>query len=105
MDMNKVASTSKLCAWNRSRKHVESAPLKKINFSRPKKDSFPREIVSKDNSGIPVSFGNPTLSGNDFINQKLQELKLISPNSAVFTSLSQTLDKSETSGTETAEED
>ena len=59
MDMNKIASTSKLCAWNRSRKHVESAPLKIIDFRRPKKGSLPREITPEQPSVISISGADP----------------------------------------------
>lgn len=34
-----VACTSQLCTWNRSRTKAEPAPLKSINFNRPRKDS------------------------------------------------------------------
>ena len=36
LELNKVASTSKLCAWNKSRKQVETAPLVNISFNRSK---------------------------------------------------------------------
>ena len=37
IDLNKVACTSKLCAWKKSRTQANPAPLLAINFSRPKK--------------------------------------------------------------------
>ena len=37
MDLNKVACTSKLCAWKKSRTQANQAPLLTINFRRPKK--------------------------------------------------------------------
>ena len=45
MDLHKVASTSALCQWKRSRQQVALAPLCKINFGRPKQtDTCPKNI-------------------------------------------------------------
>ncbi|XP_057296778.1 uncharacterized protein LOC130625692 [Hydractinia symbiolongicarpus] len=37
LELNKKACTSKLCSWKKSRKRAHPAPLKHINFKRPKK--------------------------------------------------------------------
>eukprot|EP00794_Sanderia_malayensis_P018406 gene18406-20261_t len=55
MELNKAACTSKLCAWKRSRQHAEAAPLKQINFRRPKKDAFLMKIPSCKQMEAPFS--------------------------------------------------
>ena len=43
LQLNKVAVTSKLCQWNRSRKSTAPDILKNINFKRPKKEDLPQQ--------------------------------------------------------------
>ena len=45
LKLNKVASSSKLCAWNKSRKQVETTPLVDISFNRLKGDELVSNVV------------------------------------------------------------
>ena len=46
LDLNKVAFTSKLCAWKKSRKRAHPAPLKEMCFKRPKEDDMVPKVAS-----------------------------------------------------------
>ena len=105
LELNKTASTSELCAWKRSRKQAEASPLKKIDFTRPKVGSLPKEFPSCGQSECPYSYSDPSLNENSDNSIKLNQLKLIAPNAAIFTSISGgTRNQQESSGTETADE-
>ena len=103
--LNKTSPTSMLCSWNRSRKHAEPSLLKKIDFRRPKKGSLPKEIPSCSQEEPPFSGDDPTTTGNTSHQEKLQELKLIAPNAAIFSSIAETYEDTDNSGTDTADED
>ena len=107
LGLNKTAPTSLLCAWNRSRKNVEAAPLKNIDFSRPKKRGLPKEFPSSKQTEAPFSSSDPSTSGITSTEDKLKELRKIAPSAAIFTSLAKDYDDDSTdgSGTDTAEED
>ena len=88
LDLNKVASTSKLCAWNKSRKQVETAPLVNISFNRSKGGKLVPNTVPNDIDELrPFCTVNP-VRNSEKIRQKLLELKQIAPNAAVLTSTS-----------------
>ena len=104
MDLHKVASTSKLCQWKRSRQQVASAPLGKINFGRPKQsDTFPKNTdygdSTKDN--FRRNFTAKRLTHEQ--EQKFKDLNLLVPESSIFTSLVD--EEYDTSATEDASED
>ncbi|XP_057289881.1 uncharacterized protein LOC130612565 [Hydractinia symbiolongicarpus] len=89
LGINKIACTSKLCAWKRSRRFAEPALMTEIDFSRPKqKQTVPKEKkVVSDRKKKPFSFRDPTHLNNEFHKQKLKELYTVNPDAAILTSL------------------
>ena len=88
MDLYKVASTSKLCQWKRSRQHVALAPLGKINFGRAKQTgTYPKNIDDGDSTGdnFRRNFTAKRLAHEQ--EQKFKDLKSLVPESSIFTSL------------------
>ena len=106
LGLNKLACTSTLCSWKKARRKATPAPLKKIDFSRPKiGQRLPRV---HDNQGIqgekPFSFEDPMGGADEFKKRKLTELrKLTGRNVAIFSSLD--IEDSPNSDTDTADED
>ncbi|XP_047138492.1 uncharacterized protein LOC124814643 [Hydra vulgaris] len=76
LGLNKISCTSTLCSWKKSRKSATPAPLKKINFSRPKKRETLPNISDNENSQDErtYSFKDPTPT-SDSKKKKLLELK------------------------------
>ena len=104
MELNKVASTSKLCAWNKSRKQVETAPLVNISFNRSKGDELvPNVVPSNIDELRPFCTVDPVRNSAK-IRQKLLQLKQIAPNAAVLTSTSLESDDTYDSETDSADE-
>ena len=106
LKLNKTACTSKLCEWKRSRKRAYPAPLKVLNFKRPKKtDTCPKfespfaEKLNGFSSPDPVKF----VTGKDL--QRLEKLREIDSKAAVFTNISLFNDPAYDSDTDTADED
>ena len=105
LDLNKVACTSKLCSWKKSRKRAYPAPLRNLDFKRPKKDqNYPRvespfkKTLSGFSSPDPIKF--ISASGK----MTLDSLRKVAPNAAVFTSVSLWTETSDGSNTDTADE-
>lgn len=105
MELNKAACTSKLCEWKQSRQHAEAAPLKMINLRRPKKGSLPMEIPSYHQAEPPYSSKDPKIYGNSVATERLKELKKIAPKAAVFSSIAESDEGTDSDGTDTADED
>ena len=104
MELNKVASTSKLCAWNKSRKQVETALLVNISFNRSKGDELvPNVLPSNIDELRPFCTVDPVRNSAK-IRQKLLQLKQIAPNVAVLTSTSLESDDTYDSETDSADE-
>eukprot|EP00794_Sanderia_malayensis_P008436 gene8436-9337_t len=108
---NRKCIAGKLCAWKRLCQHAEAAPLKQINFRRPKKDAFLMKVPSCKQMEVPFSSEEPTRYSNNVATvEKLQELKRIAPNAAIFSSFVDKCDESaecleiHLSETDTAEE-
>lgn len=100
-----MACTSKLCSWKSSRTRAEPAPLKYINFKRPKKDdTIPvvQNIETNKLKGFSVDASNE--DKNDPILKSLYE---VASDAAIFKSIDwglQNFHESETdSGNETGE--
>ena len=84
---NKTAVTSQLWAWNRSRRKAEPAMLQNIDFKRPKKELIvPAEINNKVDPETNFSLSALSFLKSAALQTKLQELKDIAPNAAIFTS-------------------
>ena len=83
LQLNKKSVTSQLCQWNRCRKRAEPALLQEINFKRPRKGKLPEEPKTSQNIvqhlSVRSAVGIPA--------EKLAELRELSPNAAIFTSL------------------
>ena len=86
LQLNKVAVTSKLCQWNRSRKSTESDILKNINFKRPQKEDLPQQNT-KDIQASKYCIKNFESSIVTLFRKKILNLKKIAPNAAFFTSI------------------
>ena len=100
LELNKVASTSKLCAWNKSRKQVETAPLVNISFNRSKGD----ELVPNNIDELGPFCTVDPVRNLAKLRQKLLELKQIAPNAAVLTSTSLESDDTYVSDTDSTDE-
>ena len=85
IQQNKTAVTSQLCVWKRSRKKAEPAMLQNINFKRPKKEQIvPAEVNNKVHPETHFSLSASSFSKSAFLQTKLQELKDITQNAAIF---------------------
>ena len=85
--MNKVASTIKICAWNKSRKQVETAPLVNISFNKSRGYELVPNVVPNIAELRPICTVD-AVKNLAKIRQKLLEFKQIAPNPAVLTSTS-----------------
>ena len=104
MDLHKVASTSKLCQWKRSRQQVAPAPLGKINFGRPKQtDTCPKNVGDGNSTedNFRRSFTAKRLTHEQ--ERKFKDLKLLVPESSIFTRLVD--EECDTNTTENASKD
>ena len=86
MHLNKVAVTSKLRQWNRSRKSAEPDILKNINFKRPKKEDLPQQNTKN------IQAGNYCVKNFEsgiviLSKEKILDLKKIAPNAVFFTGI------------------
>ena len=104
LELNKVASTSKLCAWNKSRKQVETAPLVNISFNRSKGGELVPNTVPNDIDELRHFCTVNPVRNSEKIRQKLLELKQIAPNAAVLTSTSLESDDTYVSDTDSTDE-
>ena len=104
MGLKKIAATSKLCAWNKSRKQAETAPLLNISFNRSKEDELKPNIVSNNIDELRPFCTVDPVRNSEKIRQKLLELKQIAPNGAVLTSTSLESDDTYNSESESADE-
>ena len=96
-----TACTSQLCSWKASRKSVQPATIKSIDFSRAKKHSLPNVSGSflQVNETKHYSCSDPTKTRNPISNEKLKDLYRIYPQAAIFTSLDVTSFQSVNEGT------
>ena len=95
-DLNKMAVTSMLCQWNRSRKSAEPALLQVIDFKKPKKDQLPHPNKTVENPVYcySVCAENSTKS---ITPEKIAELKNIMPKAVYFTSTNETYNQEDVS--------
>lgn len=105
LKLNKVACTSKLCSWKKSRKRAYPAPLKKISFKRPKKDDT---LPNVDEPFVGTLKGYTSADPVKFCTDKqrsvLESLKKAAPDAVVFSSISLWDTDSDGSSTDTADE-
>ena len=83
LQLNKKSVTSQLCQWSWCRKRAEPALLQELNFKRPRKGQLPEEPKTSQN--IVQHFSLRSAVGIPA--EKLAELRELSPNAAIFTSL------------------
>jgi len=89
MDLNKVACTSKLCSWKKSRKRAFPGPLKNLSFKRPKKsDTVPNTDGPFEGELEGFCSSDPVKFCTSKQLEMLQSLKEIAPNAAVLTCVS-----------------
>ena len=79
-----TACTSQLCAWKASKKHVNPAPIKAINFKRGKKNALPSVTSNTPVSSDHFSVKDPTAGDSGISRDKLHQ---IYSQAAVFTSI------------------
>ena len=82
-----TACTSQLCTWKASKKHVNPAPIKAINFKRGKKNALPSVTSNTPVSSDHFSVKDPTAGDSGISRDKLKELHQIYSQAAVFTSI------------------
>lgn len=89
LGINKVACTSKLCSWNKSRRKAHPAPLIELNFKRPKKNEL-QPLMQTPEKRMLSGFTSPDPAKNckDYQKKKIAELKEIAPKAALLTSIS-----------------
>ena len=104
LGLSKVVSTSKLCAWNKSRKQVETVPLVNISFNKSKGDEFVPNILPNNIDELRPFCTVDSVRNSEKIRQNLLELKQIAPNAAVLTSTSLESDDTYDSETDSADE-
>ena len=107
LELNKVACTSKLCSWKKSRKQAHPAPLKCLSFKRHhQKDLLPKTDSPFKGSLIGFSTPDPIKFATKTHVENIKALKKIAPDAVVFSSISQYDDERSTdeSSTDTAEE-
>ena len=104
MDLNKVACTSKLCAWKKSRTQANPAPFLAINFRRPKNNDLVAS-ASNDEVNIKSHCSRDPKRLPELVRNKFIQLKEIAPKAAVLSSVSIFADTQLDSGTDTADED
>lgn len=104
LDLNKIACTSKLCLWKKSRRKAAPAPLHKINFNRPKKsETLPNVTENTCYNLKGFTSKEPALASTE--GHQLEKLKLIAPNAAIFLNVSHwKVSKKNESDTDTADE-
>ena len=104
MELNKVASTSKLCAWKKSWTQANPTLLLVINFWRPKKSDLVPS-VSNDEVNIKIYFSRDPRRLPEFARNKFIQLKEIAPKAALLSSVSIFDDTQLDSGTDKEDED
>ena len=82
-----ISPTSVLCEWKKSKKSVQPAPIKLINFGRPRKHQLPKEIAQEPLKRRNFSTKNPFLGTHPLTNDELKKLHQENPASAIFTSI------------------
>ena len=82
-----ISPTSVLCEWNKSKKSVQPATIKLINFSRPRKHQLPKEILSKSLNRQNFSTKNLFFGTCPLTNDELKKVHQENPASAIFTSI------------------
>ena len=82
-----ISPTSVLCEWKKSKKSVQPAPIKLINFSRPRKHQLPKEIAYKSLKCRNFSTKTPFLGTHPLTKDELKKLHQENPISPIFTSI------------------
>ena len=82
-----ISPTSVLCEWKKSKKSVQPAPIKLINFSRLKKHQLPKYSAQEPLKRRNFSTKNPFLGTHPLTNDELKKLHQENPASAIFTSI------------------
>ena len=88
LELNKVASTIKLCSWKKSRQRAHPAPMTQISFKRPKKTYLvPNVITDVLHQMLSFSASGDAIENYIETKDKLLELKKLSPNAVVLKSV------------------
>ena len=82
-----ISPTSILCEWNKSKKSVQPAIIKLINFSRQRNHQLPKEIANKSLKRQNFSTKSPFLGTYPLTNDELKKVYQENPASAIFTSI------------------
>ena len=85
---NEVACTSKLCAWKGTKKHVDPAPIKNINFKRSKKHALPASNKASTHAASShFSVTDPYQGPSGISKEQFNDLKHRYSTAVVFTSI------------------
>ena len=88
LELNKPsAPTSQLCAWNKSKKSVNPAPLQLIKFNRAKKHQLPDDTTKSSAITQSYSLNNPNCGEHGLSSESIRDLFKAHPNAAFFTSI------------------
>ena len=68
-----ISPTSVLCEWKKSKKSVQPAPIKLINFSRPRKHQLPKESAQEPLKHRIFFSKNPFLGTHPLTNDELKK--------------------------------
>ena len=82
-----ILPTSVLCEWKKSKKSVQPAPIKLINFISPRKHQLPKEISHKSLKRRNFSTKNLFVDTYPLTKDELKKLHQENPPSAIFTSI------------------
>jgi len=85
---NEVTCTSKLCAWKGTKKHVDPAPIKNINFKRSKKHALPASNKASTHAASShFSVTDPYQGPSGISKEQFNDLKHRNSTAVVFTSI------------------
>ncbi|XP_065643270.1 uncharacterized protein LOC136075006 [Hydra vulgaris] len=106
LQLNKIACTSKLCEWKKSRTNVEAAPLKCINFHQPvPKNTLPSFAKKIDLKLKGFTSNDPAKFSTEKRKELFQNLHILAPKAVVLKSVSWCSDEGRNcSDTDTADE-
>ena len=88
LELNKVASTSKLCSWKKSRQRAHPAPMMQFLFKRPKKTDLVQDVIADvPHQMLSFSVRGDVIENDIETKERLLELKKVSSNAVVLKSV------------------
>ena len=88
LELNKVALTSKLCSWKKSRQRAHPVSMTQSSFKRPKKTDLVLDVSTDVLYQLPFfSVRGDVIENNIETKEKLLKLKKLSPNAVILKSV------------------